>query len=200
MVYLQVRGARLKDTVDVSALKPCVLTLTNGKRQKSRPTNDAVSDIKQYFKRQRLMFPFSFSFTRYILHIFFLVVTEDLDEELAVAHVRRLLDIVACTTCFGPSACAHDKIKSDIGKNAPAAQDNKTSKKTTAKSQSSSTTTTTTTNKQSSSPKSASKDVPVDAEEEMSHSCPKLGSFYEFFSLSHLTPPLQCTLSLSNYK
>ncbi|KAJ6343992.1 hypothetical protein OIU76_005682 [Salix suchowensis] len=25
----------------------------------------------------------------------------------------------------------------------------------------------------------------------MSHSCPKLGSFYEFFSLSHLTPPLQ---------
>jgi len=71
MVYLQVRGARLKDTVDVSALKPCVLTLTNGKRQKSRPTNDAVSDIKQYFKRQRLMFPFSFSFTRYILHIFF---------------------------------------------------------------------------------------------------------------------------------
>ncbi|KAH8488815.1 hypothetical protein H0E87_024447 [Populus deltoides] len=142
----EVRGARLKDTVDVSALKPCVLTLTN----------------------------------------------EDLDEELAEAHVRRLLDIVACTTCFGPSASAHDKIKSDIGKNAPAAQDNKTSKKTTAKSQSSSsTTTTTTTNKQSSSPKSASKDVPVDAEEEMSHSCPKLGSFYEFFSLSHLTPPLQ---------
>ncbi|KAF9669070.1 hypothetical protein SADUNF_Sadunf14G0069500 [Salix dunnii] len=139
----EVRGARLKDTVDVLALKPCVLTLTN----------------------------------------------EDNNEELAEAHVRRLLDIVACTTCFSPSASAHDRITSDIGKNAPAALDNKTSKKTT-KSQSSSTTTTTA-NKQSSPPKSASKDVPVDAEGETSHSCPKLGSFYEFFSLSHLTPPLQ---------
>ncbi|KAJ6390642.1 hypothetical protein OIU77_024785 [Salix suchowensis] len=91
----EVRGSRLKDTVDVSALKPCVLALSD----------------------------------------------EDYDEELAVAHVRRLLDIVACTTCFGPSA--------------------------------------------------TSKDVPVDAEGDTSHSCPKLGSFYEFFSLSHLTPPLQ---------
>ncbi|KAJ6400724.1 hypothetical protein OIU84_016207 [Salix udensis] len=145
MVYLQVRGARLKDTVDVLALKPCVLTLTN----------------------------------------------EDNNEELAEAHVRRLLDIVACTTCFSPSASAHDRITSDIGKNAPAALDNKTSKKTTKSQSSSTTTTTTTANKQSSSPKSASKDVPVDAEGEMSHSCPKLGSFYEFFSLSHLTPPLQ---------
>ena len=119
----------------------------------------------------------------------FLVVTEDYDEELAVAHVRRLLDIVACTTCFGPSASAQYKFKSDAGKNAPAAQDNKASKKTTTKSP--------TPSKQSPSPKSASKDVPVDAEGDMSHSCPKLGSFYEFFSLSHLTPPLQCTLSFS---
>lgn len=137
----EVRGSRLKDTVDVSALKPCVLTLSD----------------------------------------------EDYDEELAVAHVRRLLDIVACTTCFGPSATAQDKLKSDTGKNAPAAQDNKTSKKTTTKSPSTAAIST----KKSSSPKSASKDVPVDAEGEMSHSCPKLGSFYEFFSLSHLTPPLQ---------
>jgi protein TIF31 len=128
-----------------------------------------------------------------VLHspFIFLVVTEDYDEELAVAHVRRLLDIVACTTCFGPSATAQDKLKSDTGKNAPAAQDNKTSKKTTTKSPSTAAIST----KKSLSPKSASKDVPVDAEGEMSHSCPKLGSFYEFFSLSHLTPPLQCTLS-----
>ena len=28
---LQVRGPHLKDTVDVSALKPCVLTLVEGK-------------------------------------------------------------------------------------------------------------------------------------------------------------------------
>ncbi|KAL6311570.1 hypothetical protein AAG906_025876 [Vitis piasezkii] len=69
----------LKDTVDVAALKPCVLTL----------------------------------------------VEEDYDEDTAAAHVRRVLDIVACTTCFGPSPC-------DAGKNAQGAQDrnsgNKSSK------------------------------------------------------------------------
>ncbi|KAK3194624.1 hypothetical protein Dsin_025934 [Dipteronia sinensis] len=34
-------------------------------------------------------------------------------------------------------------------------------------------------------------DAAIDGDGEMSNSCPKLGSFYEFFSLSHLTPPLQ---------
>ncbi|KAF2315214.1 hypothetical protein GH714_038452 [Hevea brasiliensis] len=62
------KGLRLKDTVDVSALKPCVLTLTE----------------------------------------------EDYDEELAVAHVRRLLDILACTMWFGRSASKLDKSKSDL--------------------------------------------------------------------------------------
>ncbi|KAF2324882.1 hypothetical protein GH714_021008 [Hevea brasiliensis] len=131
----EVRGPWLKDTVDVSALKPCVLTLTE----------------------------------------------EDYDEKLAVAHVRRLLDIVACTTWFGPSASTQDNAKSDSGKNAPGALD-KTGKKVTTKSQA-------TTAKQSSS--SSSKEVLMEAEGEMSHSCPKLGSFYEFFSLSNLTPPFQ---------
>ncbi|XP_065860209.1 protein REDUCED CHLOROPLAST COVERAGE 1 [Euphorbia lathyris] len=134
----EVRGPQLKDTVDVSALKPCVLTLSE----------------------------------------------EDYDEELAVAHVRRLLDIVACTTWFGPSANGQDKSKSDSGKNVPVTQD-KTVKKNAIKSQA--TTTTAATAKQTAS----LKDAPIDAEGEMSHSCPKLGSFYEFFSLSHLTPPLQ---------
>ncbi|OMP08614.1 Tetratricopeptide-like helical [Corchorus olitorius] len=72
----EVRGPRLKETVDVSALKPCVLTLHE----------------------------------------------EDYNEERAVAHVRRMLDIVACTTCFGPSATAKDQPKSvDASKNAPVA-------------------------------------------------------------------------------
>lgn len=35
----------------------------------------------------------------------------------------------------------------------------------------------------------------VDGEGEMNNTSPKLGSFYEFFSLSHLTPPLQCKIS-----
>uniref|UniRef100_J3MKA8 Clustered mitochondria protein N-terminal domain-containing protein n=3 Tax=Oryza brachyantha TaxID=4533 RepID=J3MKA8_ORYBR len=30
------------------------------------------------------------------------LVEEEYDEESAVAHIRRLLDIVACTTSFGP--------------------------------------------------------------------------------------------------
>ncbi|XVF80234.1 hypothetical protein PTKIN_Ptkin15bG0054500 [Pterospermum kingtungense] len=125
----EVRGTRLKDTVDVSALKPCVLTLTE----------------------------------------------EDYDEESAVAHIRRVLDIVACTTCFGPSAAAKDQSKLDAGKDKAGAVGKKS---------------TVTAYKESLS-KSSLKDVSVDAEGEMSHSCTKLGSFYEFFSLSHLTPPLQ---------
>lgn len=102
-----------------------------------------------------------------------------------MAHVRRLLDIVACTTWFGPSASTQDKAKSDSGKNAPGAQD-KTAKKTTSQAN---------TAKQSSS----SKEVLMEADGEMNHSCPKLGSFYEFFSLSHLNPPIQCTISLYIY-
>lgn len=53
----QVRGNRLRDSSDVATLKPCALT----------------------------------------------IVEEDYTEEHAVAHIRRLLDIVACTTCFGSS-------------------------------------------------------------------------------------------------
>ncbi|XP_039062635.1 protein TSS-like isoform X2 [Hibiscus syriacus] len=131
----EVRGARLKDTVDVSALKPCILTLTE----------------------------------------------DDYTEESAVAHVRRVLDIVACTTCFGPSATVKDQPKLDSSKNTPVALDKGSvaAKKTTVIK-----------DKESLS-KSSTKDVPIDAEGEISHSRPKLGTFYEFFSLSHLTPPLQ---------
>ncbi|XP_043716291.1 protein TSS isoform X2 [Telopea speciosissima] len=148
----EVRGPRLKDTVDVAALKPCVLTL----------------------------------------------VEEDYDEGGAVAHIRRLLDIVACTTCFGPSgtketaAVASGKdCRCEAGKCAGVGgghgngHDNKTPKQST-KSQ---------TKPSSPSPtltsSSSSKDVSIDGEGEISGACPKLGSFYEFFSLSHLTPPIQ---------
>lgn len=108
--------------------------------------------------------------------------TEDYDEERAVAHVRRVLDVVACTTSFGPCGA-----KFDAGKNVP---DGKSAKKTTAKNEN---------DKQSQPPPSqqsknskSSNDVTVDGDGEMSHSFPKLSSFYEFFSLSHLAPPLQC--------
>ncbi|KAI8023162.1 Protein TSS [Camellia lanceoleosa] len=125
----EVRGPRLKDSVDVAALKPCVLTL----------------------------------------------VEEDYDEESATAHVRRVLDIAACTSSVGPSA-----IK-DSGKNARGAQHNKAAKKS-GESQSPS---------PPQSPKDAAVEGEGEGEGELSNSCPKFGSFYEFFSLSHLTPPLQ---------
>ncbi|KAK7389810.1 hypothetical protein VNO78_25104 [Psophocarpus tetragonolobus] len=109
----EVRGPRLKDTVDVSALKPCVLTL----------------------------------------------VEEDYDEEGAVAHVRRVLDIVACTMSLGPSSPAAPKNGAGKGED-PAT-------------------------------KQSAKEAVVDVDGEISHSCPKLENFYEFFSLSHLSAPIQ---------
>jgi hypothetical protein len=103
-----------------------------------------------------------------------------------VVHVRRLLDIVACTTSFGPSATSKENLKSDSTKNAPGAQD---------KGAPASTTKSTTTQAQG---PAAKQEAAMEEEGEMSHAFPKLGTFYEFFSLSHLTPPLQCTsLSLS---
>lgn len=143
----ELRGPRLKETVDVSALKPCVLTL----------------------------------------------IEEEYDEESATAHVRRLLDIVACTTSFGPSGTSGKELKTDASKNARGAQDNKSAKKSNK----------VRANDKSSSPpqtptpgvaaaQQLGKDAAsVDVDGEMSNTCPKIGSFYEFFSLSHLTPPLQ---------
>ncbi|MFS7932088.1 putative clustered mitochondria protein [Helianthus anomalus] len=133
----EVRGPRLKDTVDVAALKPCTLNL----------------------------------------------IEEDYDAETATAHVRRLLDILACTTSFGPSPV----IKEDSGKNPP---ENKAAKKANKAQQN---------HKRSSTVQTPapppqqppSKDASVDGDGELSNSSPKLGSFYEFFSLSHLTPPIQ---------
>lgn len=84
-------------------------------------------------------------------------------------------------------------MKTESSKNARGAQDSKGAKKS-SKVQA---------NDKSSSPpqtptpaaasQQAGKDAAsVDVDGEMSNTCPKIGSFYEFFSLSHLTPPLQC--------
>ena len=126
----------------------------------------------------------------------FLPFTEDYDEESATAHVRRVLDIVACTTYFGPSANRDSK----ADKNAP--DTTKASKKSSKSNGGNN-------KQQHSSPPptpsspaaaAAAKDAAsIDGEGEMSSACPKLGSFYEFFSLSHLTPPLQCKCLSSSY-
>ncbi|XP_073312255.1 protein REDUCED CHLOROPLAST COVERAGE 1-like isoform X1 [Primulina huaijiensis] len=148
----EVRGPQLKDTLDMSALKPCTLTL----------------------------------------------VEEDYEEDSATAHVRRLLDIVSSTTSFGPSgnkdhySSASTFTAGDAGKNVRGVQDAKPSRKS-SKSQSSNS------KKDSSSPPSSLAEAEakyassalVDGEAEMNNISPNLGNFYEFFSLSHLTPPLQ---------
>lgn len=122
----EVRGTRLKEAVDVSALKPCVLTL----------------------------------------------VEEHYDEGLAVAHVRRLLDIVACTSSFGPSPPKDASSSPSAAAAVPAAAAAAGA------------------NKQKSPPPSP-KDASPEGEAEMSGASPRLGAFYEFFSLSQLTPPVQ---------
>lgn len=119
--------------------------------------------------------------------------SEDYDDERATAHVRRALDLVACTTSFGPSPANKDQsLKSDAlqpsggVKNASSAQDNNAKEVVTMiKSQGSS--------------ENKKQDVIVDIETDASHTCPKLGSFYEFFSLSHLTSPIQCTFSTQKH-
>ncbi|KAL4571337.1 hypothetical protein LXL04_018095 [Taraxacum kok-saghyz] len=134
----EVRGPRLKDTVEVVALKPCQLT----------------------------------------------VVEEDYTEESAVAHIRRLLDIVACTTAFGGSSnspkntstAAPTRSKESGSSDGEIGQDKKS-------------------NVETKSPKTdgeISSDLSEkgDAAAEI-YPPPKLGQFYDFFSFSHLTPPIQ---------
>ncbi|MQM15558.1 hypothetical protein Taro_048505 [Colocasia esculenta] len=145
----EVRGPRLKDTVDVAALKPCVLTL----------------------------------------------VEEDYDEESAVAHVRRLLDIVACTACFGapgsrdaalPAAAAVPGEAAAVagGKEGRSSGGGGAQRSRTEVPPPPASPT-------PSNDASAAAVAAAEVEAEMSGACPKLGSFYDFFSLSHLTPPLQ---------
>ncbi|ESQ54449.1 hypothetical protein EUTSA_v10024196mg [Eutrema salsugineum] len=143
----QVRGTRLKDSVDIVSLKPCHLT----------------------------------------------IVEEDYTEELATAHIRRLLDIVACTTAFGSSkppvsrASTKDSVPKESGSNegdSPADKDAGDSG-----------------SGLSPKLKESEKKLVGNCESQAAEGgdkgdinmCPptRLGQFYEFFSFSHLTPPIQ---------
>lgn len=109
------------------------------------------------------------------------------DVERAVAHVRRLLDIVACTSCFGSNASKDAKEIAGSGSGAAAGVGVGAGGLARSRSER---------QRAQQSPPSSPKDASADVEAEMSGSCPKLGSFYDFFSLSHLTPPIQCLLAL----
>ncbi|KAL3840684.1 hypothetical protein ACJIZ3_025275 [Penstemon smallii] len=155
----EVRGARLKDSVEIASLKPCHLN----------------------------------------------IIEEEYTEEQAVSHIRRLLDIVACTLFFGGSSsspkpatrtgtkdsgpkvsCSTDPDPGP-GNAAPEPLKLKSADKKTA-----------------GSPKAKPAKPEVlsaggedtaekggDTAAALLYPPPKLGQFYDFFSFSHLTPPIQ---------
>ncbi|XP_068638770.1 protein REDUCED CHLOROPLAST COVERAGE 3-like isoform X2 [Aristolochia californica] len=97
------------------------------------------------------------------------IVEEDYtEEEQAVAHVRRLLDIVACTTCFGSKSTAKSRKQPNSA------------------------------NGKCQSPASRSvldangRVSPISEQFDMAaiQPIPNLSNFYDFFSSSHLTPPV----------
>ncbi|KAF7023888.1 hypothetical protein CFC21_036317 [Triticum aestivum] len=123
------------------------------------------------------------------------LVEGEYDEDSALVHVRRLLDIVACTASFGsppPTPPPPSPKDADATKE----PSNSSSKPAAAASSG---------GRRMGSPpplpkESAPKDanaaaakedgVSAELEAEMSGACPRLGAFYEFFSLANLSPPL----------
>ncbi|XP_064984997.1 protein REDUCED CHLOROPLAST COVERAGE 1-like [Musa acuminata AAA Group] len=136
------------------------------------------------------------------------LVEEDYDEERAVAHVRRLLDLLSSTTCFGPpppptpqptspkdapsesASAAASKVRKKSG-GAGAGGNRKSPPDDQGQSQPKS---------PSQSLAAAAKDSTADLEAEMSGACPRLGAFYEFFSLANLTPPIQFMRRTTNLR
>ncbi|GFZ06791.1 tetratricopeptide repeat (TPR)-like superfamily protein [Actinidia rufa] len=116
------------------------------------------------------------------------MIREDYTEELAVAHVRRLLDIVACTSSFGPPkpagrATAKEsgatETESESGPECAGCEAHLKPKEGVVKSPRAD-------GSAGGSDATEKGDVAVDM-------CPppRLGQFYDFFSFSHLTPPIQ---------
>ncbi|THG02632.1 hypothetical protein TEA_020743 [Camellia sinensis var. sinensis] len=123
------------------------------------------------------------------------MVEEEYREELAIAHVRRLLDIVACTTSFGSSKISGRMSPKEPGSNEVETGVESASCEANSKAKGGgdrrSTTFSaaqrpTTTHHGSNGDTTEKGDVAVAL-------CPppKLGQFYDFFSFSHLTPPIQ---------
>ncbi|KAJ4851671.1 hypothetical protein Tsubulata_014495 [Turnera subulata] len=123
------------------------------------------------------------------------MVEEDYGEESqAVAHVRRLLDIVACTTRF-----AKPKRPQSPPSSSSSESKNKKSRPPQATSPVAAATATSTVANgpqptPSSPPVSEKASVSAAMSESMDmaaiHPTPKLSEFYDFFSFSHLTPPI----------
>ncbi|KAF7838111.1 protein TSS [Senna tora] len=133
----EVRGPRLKDSMEIVSLKPCHLS----------------------------------------------IVEDDYTEELAVAHIRRLLDIVACTNSFGGKTAESEPSQqpsptSDNGLDNSAKIESVDQKPDSGNGAG-----------QRGGGEKGDKSEKVDGDISM---CPppRLGQFYDFFSFSHLTPPI----------
>ncbi|KAK4265423.1 hypothetical protein QN277_026478 [Acacia crassicarpa] len=155
----EVRGPRLKDSMDIVSLKPCHLSIFE----------------------------------------------EDYTEELAVTHIRRLLDIVACTTAFGFSSAASKPVVRSNTKDPAGAKESGSVEAEQSQQQSP-----TSENGLETSSKPESGDQKLDSgggavqkggteKGDKSEKAdidislcppPRLGQFYDFFSLSRLTPPI----------
>ncbi|XP_020582567.1 protein TSS [Phalaenopsis equestris] len=147
----EVRGPRLKDSVDIVSLKPCHIT----------------------------------------------IIEEEYTEELAVAHIRRLLDIIACTTVFRNPPAKNAGACTSPGSNSPTAGARSSCGISNERDSSSAETSDSVLKPQRGGNKSGSLSPavgdtgPNQKEEVAIYPPPKLGQFYDFFSFSHLTPPLQ---------
>ncbi|XVE89045.1 hypothetical protein DITRI_Ditri19aG0118400 [Diplodiscus trichospermus] len=114
------------------------------------------------------------------------MVEEDYTEETqAVAHVRRLLDIVACTTRFSRPKRNRPQLSS-------ASSDSKSRKANSRPHQPDNNGPPAPSDGEESTSETTSISVAISESMEMAaiHPTPKLSEFYDFFSFSHLSPPI----------
>ncbi|KAF5469410.1 hypothetical protein F2P56_013488 [Juglans regia] len=148
----EVKGSRLKDSVDIVSLKPCHLS----------------------------------------------IVEEDYTEDLAIAHVRRLLDIVACTTAFGsPSSSPKPPVRAQSKE--PGTAESEPSQSQSPDNVGDVPIPKPTEKKSGPAPQVGSqvpsKCIPEGTDKSdvaavSMYPPPRLGQFYDFFSFSDLTPPV----------
>ncbi|CAK7356952.1 unnamed protein product [Dovyalis caffra] len=109
------------------------------------------------------------------------IIEEDYTEETqAIAHVRRLLDIVACTTRFSS--------KSRRSLSSPSTSQSK--RTNISRSQQASTPATPLSDDAAAETTSVSAAMSESMDMVAIHPTPKLSEFYDFFSFSHLSPPI----------
>ncbi|XP_039027369.1 protein TSS-like [Hibiscus syriacus] len=104
------------------------------------------------------------------------IIQEDYTEDLAVAHIRRLLNIVSCTTSFGSPKSAGRTSPKESGSKELTVVDNGPTHGC-------------------ESPNNSKAKEKIDATAAVSMCpLPRLSQFYDFFSFFHLNPPIQCNI------